>query len=133
MITYYDILDGAVAAVCEDVTKSRSVEDYIIRGQFLLANFVTQYAELDAVFRKATGMAPQEIKTDLVMVDPEDDFLMCDVFIPIAIHYVASGMVLDENEEMSDKFFDRYVNGILKIKNELPAQQGAIVDKYGLT
>ena len=131
-MTYYDILDGAIAVACEDVTNSHATEDYIIRGQFLLASFVTQYAKLDAILREANKMEPQVIKTDIVSIDPEDEFPMCDVFIPSATYYVAAGMVLDENEEMSDKFFDRYVNSILKIKNELPAQQGAIVDKYGL-
>ena len=131
-MTYYDILDSAIAAVCEDVTNSRLTEDYVIRGQFLLANFITQYAKLDATFREANGMTPQEIKLNTVPVDPEEDFVMCDVFIPVAIHYVAAGLVIDENEEMSDKFFDRYVDGILQIRKELPAKQGAIVDKYGL-
>ena len=131
-MTYYDILDSAVAAVCEDVTSSHAIEDYIIRGQFLLASFVTQYANLDGHFREANKLEPQVIKTDIVSIDPEDEFPMCDVFIPSATYYVAAGMVLDENEEMSDKFFDRYVNGILQIRNELPAQQSAIIDKYGL-
>ena len=131
-MTYYDILDSAIAVACEDVTNSRATEDYVIRGQFLLANFVTQYAKLDAIFREANGEETKVIKTDIVSVDPEDDFPMCNVFVPVAIHYVAAGMVLDENEEMSDKFFDRYVDGILQIRKELPAKQGAIVDKYGL-
>ncbi len=131
-MTYYDILDGAIAAVCEDVTASGATEDYVVRGQFLLASFVTQYAKLDGLFREAGGLEAQPIKTDIVSVDPEDDFPMCDVFIPVAIHYVAAGLVIDENEEMSDKFFDRYINGILNIREGLPAKQGAIVDKYGL-
>ena len=131
-MTNYDILDGAIAAVCEDVTNSRLIEDYVIRGQFLLANFVTQYARLDAIFREANGIEAQEIQLNTIMLDPEEFFLMCDVFVPVAIHYVAAGLVIDENEEMSDKFFDRYVDGILQIRKELPAKQGAIVDKYGL-
>lgn len=131
-MVYYDVLDGAIAAVCEDVTATRAIEDYATRGQFLLANFVTQYAKLDEIFRQANGLEPQEIKTDMVSVDPEEEFPMCNVFIPVAVHYVAAGLVIEENEEMSDKFFDRYINGILEIRKELPAKQGAIVDKYGL-
>ena len=131
-MTYYDILDSAGAVVCEDVNNSRLTEDYVIRGEYLLANFVTQYAKLDAIFREANGIEAQEIQLNTIMLDPEEDFLMCDVFVPVAIHYVAAGLVIDENEEMSDKFFDRYVDGILQIRKELPAMQGAIVDKYGL-
>ena len=131
-MVYYDVLDGAIAAVCEDVTATRAIEDYATRGQFLLANFVTQYAKLDEIFRQANGLEPQEMKTDMVSVDPEEEFPMCNVFIPVAVHYVAAGLVIEENEEMSDKFFDRYINGILEIRKGLPAKQGAIVDKYGL-
>lgn len=129
---YYDILNSAIATVCENVTNPQATEDYALRGQFLLASFVTQYAKLDQHFREANGIEAQEIRTDMVSIDPEDYFPLCDVFIPIATHYVAAGLVIDENEEMSDKFFDRYINGILGIRQELPAIQGAIVDKYGL-
>lgn len=131
-MTYYDILNGAIAAVCEDVKSPDQVEDYITRGQFLLASFVTQYAQLDSLYRKGKGMEAKTVKTDIVSVDTDDDFPLCDVFIPVAIHCVAAGLVIDENEEMSDKFFDRYVNGILEIRKGLPAEQSAIVDKYGL-
>lgn len=131
-MTYNDVLIGAIATVCEDVTNSQATEDYTIRGQFLLASFVTQYAKLDRYFREANGMEVTEIQTDMVSIDPEDYFPLSDVFIPIAVYYVAAGLVIEENEEMSDKLFDRYINGILKIRQELPAKQGAIVDKYGL-
>lgn len=132
-MTYYDVLNGALAATCENTLISRATEDYIFRGQFLLANFVTQYARLDMQYRQANNLEIREIQTDMVSVDTEDEFPLSDVFIPVAIYFAASGFVLDENEEMSDKFFDRYVNGILEIRQGLPAVQSAIVDKYGLT
>ena len=132
-MTYYDVLNGALAATCENTLISRATEDYIFRGQFLLANFVTQYARLDNQYRQANNLEIREIQTDMVSVDTEDEFPLSDVFIPVAIYFAASGFVLDENEEMSDKFFDRYVNGILEIRQGLPAVQSAIVDKYRLT
>ena len=129
---YYDIFDSAIAAVCEDVSASHATEDYITRGQFILANFVMQYANLDSLWREAHGMKPTQIELDRVSVEPDDDFPLCDVFVPVAINYLASGLVLDENEEMSDKFFDRYITGVMDIRKKLPCKQGAIVDKYGL-
>ena len=65
--------------------------------------------------------------------DADADFPLCDVFAPAAIYHLASGLVIDENEEMSDKFFDRYINAILDIRKELPASVEKIVDRYGLT
>lgn len=131
-MTYYDILDSAIAAVCEDVTASHATEDYVTRGQFILASFVVQYASLDALWRETHGMEEVTVDTDIATVSPRDEFPLCDIFAPIAINYLASGLVIDENEEMSDKFFDRYVTGILEIRKSMPAKQAPIVDRYKL-
>ena len=131
-MTYYDILNGAVASVCEDVTTSQATEDYTLRSQYILASFLVKYASLDAVWRKAHEMEAQTIDTNIASVDLEENFPLCDVFAPVAISYLASGLVIDENEEMSDKFFDRYITGIMDIRNAIPATQAPILDCYGL-
>ena len=131
-MTYLDLIKSAIANACEDSTNSFEVEDYNTRSQFLLASFVTQYAHLDSLYREAHGMEPCEISTDIAAVDPEDNFPLCDVFSPAAIQYLASALVIDENEEMSDKLFDRYVNIILEISKNIPAKAVAIVDRYNL-
>ena len=78
-------------------------------------------------------MESKVISTDAVVLNPNDEFPLCDVFAPAAIYHLASGLVIDENEEMSDKFFDRYISAILDIRKTLPSSVGAIVDRYGLT
>ena len=132
-MTYYDILDSAIAAVCEDVTSSYATEDYSSRAQFILAGFVVQYASLDAVWREAHGMEPKTIDTNIAMISPRDEFPLCDIFAPIATNYLASALIIDENEEMSDKFFDRYVTGMIDIRNAIPAKQAPIIDRYGIS
>ena len=132
-MTYLDLTKSAIAAVCEDTSTSFGVEDYNTRAQFLLATFITQYAPLDGVYRETHGLEPQEIQTDIAAVDPENVFPLCEVFVPAAIQYLASALVVDENEEMSDKFFDRYINAILEVRKNLPSQAEPIVDRYGLT
>ena len=129
---YYDVLDSAIAAVCEDVSASHTTEDYVTRGQFILAGFVIKHASLDTAWREAHGMEAKVINTDIASINPRDDFPLSDVFAPVAVNYLASGLVIDENEEMSDKFFDRYVTGVMDIRNSLPAKQAPIVDRYGL-
>ena len=131
-MTYRDLISSAVAAVCEDASSSFGIEDYHTRAPFLLASFVTQYAKLDADYRRANGMESKQVATDAVAVDADESFPFGDVFAPAAIYYLASHLVIDENEEMSDKFFDRYVNAILEIRKHLPAHMEAIVDRYGL-
>lgn len=127
-----DIFKITLAAVCENPSSSSDTADYNMRAQFLLADFITQYAHLDALYRAANGMESKNISTNSSVIDPEDDFPLCDVLIPVAVDYLAAALVLDENEEMSDRFFDRYINGILEIRKTLPAKQAPIVDRYGL-
>lgn len=131
-MTYRDLMNGAIAAVCEDAS-SAGVEDYQTRAPFLLATFVTQYAKLDDNYRAANGMENKVISTDAAAIDLEDDFPLCDIFAPAAINHLASGLVIDENEEMSDKFFDRYINIILEIRKNIPAKMESIIDRYNLT
>ena len=131
-MTYQDLIKSAISTVCEDTSTSAEIEDYTTRAQFLLATFVTQYAHLNGIYREAHGMEPCEISTDIAAIDPEDNFPICDVFTPAAIQYLASALVIDENEEMSDKLFDRYVNIILEISKNLPSKPGAIIDRYNL-
>ena len=128
-----DLIEGALAIVCENATVTFGNEDYHARAPYLLAAFVTQYAKLDSDYRKANGMEQTVVSTDAAVIDSEEVFPLCDVFAPAAMYHLASGFVIDENEEMSDKFFDRYVNAILDIRKSLPASAGAIVDRYGLT
>ena len=130
---YRDLITGAIAAVGEDILDTEGLADYQTRAPYLLATFITQHAKLDSDYRKANCMESKVIATDVAEIDAEDDFPLCDVFAPLALNYLASGLVLDENEEMSDKLFDRYINMIMEIRNSLPAKAEAIIDRYNLT
>ncbi len=131
-MNYRDLIDGAIAIVCENASVTFGNEDYNARAPYLLATFVTQYAKLDGEYREANNLEGKVISTDAAAIDPNAEFPLCDVFAPAAIYHLASGLVIDENEEMSDKFFDRYISVILDIRKALPASVGAIVDRYGL-
>ena len=132
-MNYRDLIDGAIAIVCENASVTFGNEDYRARAPYLLAAFVTQYVKLDGDYRKAHGMEDKIINTDVAAINPDAEFPLCDAFVPAAIYHLASGLVIDENEEMSEKFFDRYINTILDIRRTLPALTKAIVDRYGLT
>ena len=130
---YRDLIQSAIAIVCENAVVSFGNEDYHARAPYLLATFVTQYAKLDGDYRKANGMENKVISTDAAAIELDEEFVLCDVFAPAAIYHLAAGLVIDENEEMSDKFFDRYINAILEIRKNLPSLAEPIVDRYGLT
>lgn len=130
---YRDLIQSAIAIICENAVVSFGNEDYHARAPYLLAAFVTQYAKLDGDYRKANGMENKVISTDAAAIEVDEEFVLCDVFAPAAIYHLAAGLVIDENEEMSDKFFDRYINAILEIRKNLPSLAEPIVDRYGLT
>ena len=130
---YRDLIQSAIAIVCENAVVSFGNEDYHARAPYLLAAFVTQYAKLDGDYRKVNGMEKKVIPTDAATIEVDDEFPLCDVFAPAAIYHLAAGLVIDENEEMSDKFFDRYINAILEVRKNLPSLAEPIVDRYGLT
>lgn len=132
-MTYRDLTQSALAVICEDTSITFGIDDYHTRAQYLLATFLTQYAPLDGVYREAHSLESKEIDTGVATVNPADNFPLCDVFVPAAVQYLASALIVDENEEMSDKFFDRYINIILEIRKSLPTTQGAIIDRYDLT
>lgn len=131
-MTYRDLISSAIAAVSEDTTSSFGVEDYNLRAPFLLATFITQYAKLNKDYCTANGLEETVVSTNVATIDPDDNFPFGDIFAPAAINYLASAFVIDENEEMSDKFFDRYINMMLEIRKNIPAKAAAVIDRYGL-
>lgn len=130
---YRDLIQSAIAIVCENAGVTFGNEDYHARAPYLLATFVTQYAKLDGDYRKANGLETKVISTDAAAIESSDEFPLCDVFAPAAVYHLAAGLVIDENEEMSDKFFDRYINTVLEIRQNLPSVAKPIVDRYGLS
>ena len=130
---YQDIISGACAAVCEGLSNSADTSDYHERAEYLLASFVMQHAALDADYRRGKGLSEAVPFSGMARIDPEEAFPLSEVFVPIAINHLASALVIDENEEMSDKFFDRYVDGMITLRKSIPSLQEQIVDKYGLS
>ncbi len=131
-MTYQDVLNSAALAVCEDASKPDSIADYTERAPYLLASFVTRYADTDRLYRAAHKIPAVEISTDAICVSLSDKFALSDVFVPAAVSYLASQLTIDENEEMSDRFFDRYIDMILSIKQELPYVCESTADRYGV-
>ena len=130
---YQDIILGACAAVCEDLTSSPDTADYHERATYLLASFVMQHAAVDADYRRGKGLPEAAPPACVARIDPEKAFPLSEVFVPLAIDDLAAALVIDENEEMSDKFFDRYVNGMIALRKSIPALQEKVIDKYGLS
>ena len=128
---YQEIYDGAVQLVNED-SEQNDPADYNRRAGYILATFSTIAAPLDVVYRKNHSLAPL-LEKSFSYVNFERNFPLSDVFIPAAIYYLAAMLVIDENEAMSDKLFDLYVNEMATIQAEKPiAVTEKTADRYGL-
>ena len=125
-MTFREIYESAVHLICEDPADSF---DYEERSGYLLASFCTQAHGADKRYRTANGLgAAGEIPE--VCADLNADFPLSPIFAPCAVFYVAALLALDENEELSDKLFARYSDGMSDILSALPCRQEPIADRY---
>lgn len=127
---YREIFDAALKAICVEATPE-AADDYLERAPYLLGVFLNQCAPIDQRYRKVNQLPAVTHQTQWVMVNLESDFPLCDIFAPAAIYYLSAMLVIDESEELSDKFFSLYTDAIATIQAELACAQEKIVDRYG--
>lgn len=128
-MTYQNLVDAAVRMVCEGVDVYSDVSDYEERSQYLLASAVGQIADIDVAYRRAHGL-PEQVWTPVACVTLSGVFPLCDVFVPAVEYFLASMLVMDENEEMSDRFFDLWSSAISSIRLSITASHAPIVNRY---
>ena len=124
---FQEIYNAALRLICE--TEDDPIPDYDDRVPYLLGNFLVEQIPLQKKIDRANGSEPIEYPDDL-FVDLGSDFPLSEEFIPAAVYYLAAMLVLDENEEISDRLFDRYIDGIASIAMSLPASSHPIRDHY---
>ena len=127
-MTCRELYEAALRLVCENADHG-DVSDYEDRAGYILATAVTQCAPLDAAYRKANRLTPSTPFAG-VWIDLAEDFPLCDVFSPAVLHYLCAMLVMDENESMSDTFFEKYTDTIAAIQASCPMVSEAITDHY---
>lgn len=127
-MTYRELFEAAVRAVAENGAEANT-EDYEERATYLLATFTYECCTLDALYRAANELGSSE-PPSTVCVPLDDDFTLSDVFAPAAVYYLCAMLVLDENERMSERFFDLYSDSLSTLRASLPAKKESIKDCY---
>ncbi|MBQ8431390.1 MAG: hypothetical protein IJX28_00750 [Clostridia bacterium] len=127
-MTCRELYEAALRLVCENA-ENGDVSDYEDRAGYILATAVTQCAPLDALYRKATGGSAVPLPMG-VYLDLDADFPLSDIFSAAVLHYLCAMLVLDENEAMSDAFFEKYTDAIALIQSSLPFVGESITDRY---
>ncbi len=117
-MTYQTLFESALALICEDKDDQDGISDYIERAPYLFANAVTACESLDREYRELFGLE-QRPAFNGAQVKMDSSFELSQTFAPSTVYYVASMLVLDENEKMSDRLFDLYSSSLSGIQTLL--------------
>ncbi len=114
MATYQSILDASIKMVCEDADNG-NCEDYQSRASYILATFCSEFLPLDRKYREVNGDTT-EVGEIAAAITLSEAFPLSSIFVPAATYYLCAMLVIEENETLSDRFFDLYSDAIASIQ-----------------
>ena len=129
-MTYRQIYENALRLICES-DGTVDTADYEERANYILATFLGQCAPADRQYRSAHRLSAQTV-IPVACVDPDETFVLADAFTTPAEHYLAAMLVMEENEDMSERFFTLYTDEISTLLASLPCSCESISDRYTL-
>ena len=129
-MTFRELFENALRAIAERPSES-SISDYEERAGYILATFCTECAPLDRRYRKAHGMNDASYASS-AYVELTKTVPFCDALTSAAVYYLCAMLTMDENESMSDTFFELYTDAIATIQASLPGVCEPIADRYGM-
>ena len=123
-----DIFENALRILAQS-SVAGDTEDYAERAPFLIADFCTEALDLNTRLCEATGKTPIT-EFERVWLPLEENFPLLDRLAPIACLYVAAMLILDEDDELSDKLYARFCDKLASVWKEIPALLESIKEKY---
>lgn len=94
--------------------------DYAERAPYILSAMFSEAARIDKDYRAANGMDGQPDFSP-TYAELDSDFPLSDRFASAAAFYLASLLIIDENDELSDAFYDKYCDSMSAIASEIPS------------
>ena len=128
-MTVQDIYDAALNILAES-NDPADTADYEERAPFIIAAFCTQNADLDKATRRMLGEGSQ-LDFNAAYIALDDEFPLLDRFSSAASLYLASMLVMEEFEALSDRLYDRYCDQISRFCEAVCAENSPITDVYG--
>lgn len=123
-----DIYELALNLLAESTSDPRN-DDYLTRAPYLLGAFFYENSGLDDSYREAYGLEKRSY-IHAVCVDLDADFPFAERFVTAAGYYLASALVVDDDEELGDKFFDVFSASMSRLISEIPASLEGIREIY---
>ena len=128
MMTFRNIYEHSLGLLGEDLSGSYS-EDYLLRAPYLLALLCCDLASYDNDYRETHGMK-QLPHFDKPSVNLDEEFPLCNVFVPTAVFYLASMLIFDTDTPRSDNLYEKFCDSLVSLTGSMPFIKGHTVDKY---
>ena len=104
-------------------------DDFAERAPYILSSMFTEAARLDKNYRLASGLGEQP-PIGAVYTELDSEFPLSDRFVGAAAFYLASMLIVDDNDELSDLFYDRYSDSMSAICAETRGTAEKIKNVY---
>ncbi len=119
-----DIYEHALALLSLGHSSAEN-EDLAEQAPYHLADFCTENEDLD---RWLSMSSTEEYSHTYLPL--EQDFPLCDRLAPAAALYLAAMLILDEDEDRSDRLYGRYTEELSNIRYGIPATLESIRKVY---
>ena len=126
-MTCKKIYDAALRLLNE---REQNAADYEDRAGYILATFCTQASPIDNRYRAEQGDGPKAPFSKLYL-ELDNTFPLSDILLPAAQFYLAAMLVIDENEELSDRYFAKYTDAMSSILHA-SSKSSPTKDRYNL-
>ena len=127
-MTNQDICNAATY-LCGEIPANAT--DYAARAVPALALIYNDCAALDTAYRKSHDL-PDSTWVNSAAVNMADLFPLADVFVSAVTYALGSMVVVDENAELSNLLYARFVADLDEIRRMIPAVPEPIADHYHL-
>ena len=118
------IYEAALRLLAESTVDGEN-EDYEERAPYILAAFCT---EMTALSRHLSAKNGNEY--DPVFLPLDDTFPLAGRLSAAATMYLAAMLILESDEERSDKLYAQYCDAVSRISDEIPATIEPISNRY---
>ena len=108
------------------VEMRKDVED---KFPYAMASVCCELSELDKLYRKINGKSEQP-GFCATWIDCTEEFPLSERFAAACIMYISSMMLLDIDEKISDRYYDKYILSVSRIESEIPFGVGLTAEKY---
>ena len=123
-----EIYNSALSLIGEQ-QNSKNDDDYSERATYIMAIFCDKVANIDRSFRETHGLEAQK-EFNEVCLGLDSDFPLCPRFADSAAHYLASMLVVYENDVLHDRLFSMHCDLLSSAISEIPYSLEKIKDTY---